>query len=148
MSTSSTTGPLSTGQTAPWPETPSGDETGTGAAGEASRSRGETVIAPGVLATVAGKAAGEVEGVEVVNGSGLLSKRQGATADVATRDQTAVELHLAVCWPHPVAEVTERVRQRVREQVRTLTGFEVIGVDITVDRLPLPSGRRAGRRVE
>ena len=111
-------------------------------------SRGETVIAPGVIATVARKAAGEVDGVEVVHGSGLLSKRQGATADVGAHNQTAVELRLAVCWPHPIVDVTSRVRERVREQIRVLTGYEVTDVDITVEELPQPSSRRSGRRVE
>ena len=110
-------------------------------------SHGETVIAPGVLATVARKAASEVDGVEIVNGSGLLFRRQGATADVGG-NRAAVELRLAVRWPRPVAEVTARVRDRVREQVRTLTGYEVTDVDITIDRLPQPASRRAGRRVE
>ena len=132
--------------TATWPSSP-------GAAPAAppeapAPSRGETLIAPGVLATVARQAASGVDGVEVVNDSGLLFKRQGATADVGAHHQTAVELRLAVCWPRPVAEVTTRVRERVREQVRVLTGYEVTDVDITVDRLPEPAGRRARRRVE
>ena len=139
---------MSTTATATWPGATSTATPEPAATIDPTPSRGETVIAPAVLATVARKAAGEVDGVEVVNDSGLLFKRQGATADVGTKHQTAVELRLAVCWPQPVVDVTARVRQQVREQVRILTGYEVTDVDITVDRLPAPSGRRPGRRVE
>jgi uncharacterized alkaline shock family protein YloU len=140
---------MSTSQTATWPATSSSPAVGPQPPGTAREpSRGETVIAPGVLATVARRAASEVDGVDVVNDSGLLFKRQGATADVGAQDQAAVDLHLAVRWPRPIGDVTAKVRQRVRDQVRILTGYEVTGVNITVDHLPPPSGRRAGRRVE
>jgi uncharacterized alkaline shock family protein YloU len=130
---------MSITDTATWPPgapavTPTGD-------------RGETVVAPRVVATVARRAAGEVEGVEVVNDSGLrrLFEPQGASVAISPRE-AAIELHLSVCWPRPVADVTAAVRRRVRDQVESLTGYEVSSVDITVDHLPAPSGR-PGRRV-
>lgn len=110
--------------------------------------RGETVIAPGVVATIARRAAGEVDGVEVVDASGLrgvFGGGAGATADLAGR-QTAVDLRLAVCWPRPIASILEEVRRHVRARVQELTGYEVTDIDVTVSSLPSPSRQR--RRVE
>ena len=109
--------------------------------------RGETVIAPSVVATVARRAASEVDGVEVVDGSGLrgiLGRAEGVSADVASR-QTAIDLRLAVCWPRPITAVVEDVRHHVRARVQELTGYEVTDVDVVVSDLPLPS--KPARRV-
>jgi uncharacterized alkaline shock family protein YloU len=108
--------------------------------------RGETVVAPGVVATVARCAAAEVDGVEVVEGSGLRSilGRGGVSADVAGRE-TAIDLRLAVCWPRPVPTIVEDVRRHVRARVQELTGYEVTDVDVVVGDLPSPS--RPTRRV-
>jgi uncharacterized alkaline shock family protein YloU len=111
--------------------------------------RGETTIAPSVVATVAQRAAREVDGVEVVSTGGLRGlienlrpdRPTGARADVASR-QTAVELTLAVGWPRPVRQVTDDVRRHVKARVQELTGYEVTDVDIVVDALPAPSRSR------
>lgn len=109
-------------------------------------SRGETTIAPSAVASVAQRAAQEVDGVEVVSSGGLRGwidtvrpdRATGTRADVASR-QTAVELTISVCWPRSVHQVTDAVRAHVRERVRTLTGYEVADVDIVVAELPAPS---------
>lgn len=111
--------------------------------------RGVTTIAPSVVATVAQRAAQEVDGVEVVSTGGLRGwietlrpdRTTGARADVASR-QTAVELTLAVSWPRPVRQVTDQVRRHVRARVQELTGYEVTDVDIAVNDLPAPSRPR------
>lgn len=108
--------------------------------------RGETSIAPSVVATVAQRAAREVDGVEVVSTGGLRGlidtmrpgRAPGASADVASR-QTAVELTLAVGWPRPVRQVTDEVRRHVKARVQELTGYAVTDVDIVVQSLPAPS---------
>lgn len=114
--------------------------------------RGETTISPSVVATVAQRAAREVDGVEVVSTGGLRGvieslrpdRSTGARADVASR-QTAVDLTLAVSWPRPVRQVTDEVRRHVRARVQELTGYEVTDVDISVDALPAPSRPRRVR---
>lgn len=115
--------------------------------------RGTTTIAPKVIAAIARKAAAEVAGVEAVEATGLqgilaslrASSAGGATADVAAR-RAAIDLRIAVCWPQPIHEVTNRARDHVRDRVQQLTGHAVTDVDITVVSLPSPStGKR--RRV-
>ncbi len=118
---------------------------------ELATSRGETTIASGVVAKIAREAAREVDGVEVAGASGLRGllgrvlpgpTAPGAGADLASR-RTALDLHVCVGWPRPVATVTEEVRRHVRSRVQQLTGYEVTDVDITVDALPVPTRHRA-----
>jgi uncharacterized alkaline shock family protein YloU len=118
---------------------------------ELATSRGETLILPGVVAKIARHAAGEVDGVEVAGASGLRSllgrvlpgpKAPGSSADLASR-RTALDLHVCVAWPRPVASVTAEVRRHVRRRVQELTGYEVTDVDIVVDALPAPRRSRA-----
>jgi len=117
---------------------------------ELATSRGQTTIAPGVVAKVARQAAQEVDGVELAGASGLRGflgrmlpgpTAPGVGADLASR-RTALDLHVSVAWPRPIATVSEEVRRHVRGRVQYLTGYDVTDVDITVDALPAPSRRR------
>lgn len=138
----STTIPLADGQ----------ETTTVGPARGLVTSRGETTIAPSAVATVAQRAAQEVDGVEVVSSGGLRGwidtlrpdRATGTRADVASR-HTAVELTVAVCWPRSVRQVTDEVRRHVRARVRELTGYDVADVDIVVAELPPPSRPRRVR---
>lgn len=111
-------------------------------------------MTPRAVVAIARRAASEVDGVEAVSRSGLRrllagllpgGGGDGVSAEVAT-GSTALELHLAVSWPQPVAQVTEEARRHVRARVQELTGYAVTELDIVVDALP-PPGRHA-RRVE
>jgi uncharacterized alkaline shock family protein YloU len=119
--------------------------------GELVTRRGETHIAAGVVAKIARRAAIEVDGVEVAGASGLRGflgrflpgpTAPGVAADLASR-RTALDLHVCVAWPRPLAMVTEEVRRHVRGRVQELTGYDVTDVDITVDALPVPTRPRA-----
>ena len=118
---------------------------------ELATSRGETTIASGVVAKIARQAASEVDGVELAGASGLRGflgrilpgpTPPGVGAELASR-RSALDLHVCVAWPRPVATVTEEVRRHVRAKVQELTGYEVTDVDITIDALPAPSRHRA-----
>jgi uncharacterized alkaline shock family protein YloU len=113
--------------------------------------RGETTIAPGVVAKIARRASQEVDGVELAGASGLRGflgrvlpgpSAPGVGADLAGR-RTALDLHVCVAWPRPIVTVTEEVRRHVRGRVQELTGQEVTDVEITIDALPAPVRRRA-----
>jgi uncharacterized alkaline shock family protein YloU len=117
---------------------------------ELATSRGETTIASGVVAKIARQAAREVDGVELAGASGLRGllgrvvpgpTAPGVSADLASR-RTALDLHVCVAWPRPIATVTEEVRRHVRGRVQELTGYDVSDVDITVDALPVPTRNR------
>ncbi|CAN5232205.1 hypothetical protein BH24ACT1_BH24ACT1_07200 [soil metagenome] len=116
--------------------------------------RGDTVIAARAVAAIAQRAAGEVEGVELVSRSGLgrflagllpgSGRGDGASAEVA-QGSTALALHLSVGWPRPVGQVADAVRQHVQGRVSELTGYIVTEVDIVVDSLPTAGTTRTRR---
>ncbi|MFI0351907.1 Asp23/Gls24 family envelope stress response protein [Actinomadura sp. 9N407] len=109
--------------------------------------RGHTKIAEKAVARIVTRAVGETE-----DAGGLGRKKgQGRAArtdvDVAGTVVTA-RVRMSVVYPEPVREVSERVREHVRERVEALTGFTVRQVDIEVaelERPPAPRSRR-GRR--
>lgn len=116
--------------------------------------KGRTVVAPRAVVSIARRAATEIEGVELVSRSGIRrlladlwpgADSDGASAQVG-QGVTAVELHLAVSWPRPLAEVAAAARTHVQDRVGELTGYTVTEVDILIDDLP-PVGRSATGRV-
>lgn len=115
--------------------------------------RGETMIAPAAVESIASKAATEVDGVGGVVRTGLgrllpwVSDDAPPQADAdVDRNSVAVDLALNVRYPDPVAKVTRNVRQHVVERLTALTGLSVTEVNITVEDLVVER-RRNGRRV-
>lgn len=112
----------------------------TGAAGR------RTVIAPSVVAIVAGVAAGGVRGVHGLGGSaatdGVLGRvraalpgsdpsTEGVQVEVGTV-QAAFDLSVVAEYGMPLRDLAEQVRERVIAQVEDLTGYEVTEVNIAV----------------
>lgn len=118
-----------------------------GGATELRTEQGVTSIDESVVAKIAAIAAREVEGVERLGGTvtGALSnvvgrirggehRTTGVGVEVGER-QAAADLTLIVRYPAPIAQVTENVRQNVIDRVESLTGLEVVEVNIAVTDL-------------
>lgn len=137
---------------------------GNGSSGQLARletDRGVTSISEDVVAKVAAIAAREVEGVDTLGGtlSGALSsvvgrirgdehKTAGVGVEVGTR-QAAVDLSMTVRYPASITEVSGAVRQNVIDRIESMTGLEVVEVNIAVNDLAFPGGddedRNTGR---
>lgn len=115
---------------------------------------GATVIAARAVSSIARRAAGEVDGVELVSRSGLGrffagllpggGGAGGASAEVG-HGSASLALHLSVGWPRPIGEVAEDARRHVRARVTELTGYTVSDIDVVVDALPEPGSARPRR---
>ena len=57
-------------------------------------------------------------------------------------------LAIAVAWPQSLPQVTGAVRDQVSEQLSTLVGLVVDGVDVTVPTVLLPDTDSTGRTVQ
>jgi uncharacterized alkaline shock family protein YloU len=73
-------------------------------------------------------------------------QRLPKTSVLVDGSKAFVTLELAVRWPASVPEVTEQVRQHVRDRVRELAGLEVdevhiVVADLAVDIPPPPRAR-------
>lgn len=132
---------------------------GSGAAGESSPAqrgarlqtdRGVTTIDDIVVAKVAALAAREVDGVAQLGGSvsGALSsifsrmrdeghQTTGVGVEVGER-QAAVDLTMTAMYPASIPQVSDSVRQNVIDRVESLTGLEVVEVNIGVMDLQFP----------
>jgi uncharacterized alkaline shock family protein YloU len=109
--------------------------------------RGVTSISEDVVAKIAAIAAREVQGVESLGGalSGAIGnvvgrirgddhKTAGVGVEVGTR-QAAVDLSMTIRYPASIMSVTSSVRQNVVDRIESMTGLEVVEVNIAVNDL-------------
>lgn len=134
-----------------------------GSSGE--KTRGRTTIADGVVATIAGIAIRETEGVHSVGRGaskaiGAVAGRVGGSSgggrgvkvEVGEK-QTAVDVDIEVEYGIPIHELADKVRTHVTDAVETMTGLEVVEININVFDVHIPgddedeedSGRSSAR---
>jgi len=108
---------------------------------------GNIKIADDVVGVIAGIAAAEVEGVVGMSGglvggiSEILGKKslsKGVKVEVGEK-QTAIDLHIVVEYGARIPEVAEQVQANVKKAVESMTGLEVVEVNIHVQGVAFPS---------
>ncbi|MGH9183530.1 MAG: Asp23/Gls24 family envelope stress response protein [Acidimicrobiales bacterium] len=111
---------------------------------------GTTSIADTVVEKIAAIAAREVDGVASLGGavSGALSTVVGrirgsehATAGVGVEvgsRQAAVDLTIKARYPVPIPALADNVRQNVIDRLQSMTGLEVVEVNIAIVDLEFP----------
>ena len=101
---------------------------------------GEVQIADEVVATIAGLAATEVEGVasmagnitnELVGKLGMKNLSKGVKVDV-TEEHVSVDLSLNIKYGYNIPDVSERVQDRVKSAIENMTGLTVLDVNIRI----------------
>ena len=101
---------------------------------------GEVQIADEVVATIAGLAATEVEGVasmagnitkELIGKLGVKNLSKGVKVDVLEGVVT-VSLALNLKYNYNIMDVTGKVQEKVKNAVENMTGLEVADVNIKV----------------
>lgn len=112
--------------------------------------RGTTTIADSVVATIAGIAVRETDGVHSL-GKGP-SRALGAVRDKVSRSsdpgrgvkvevgkkQTAVDVDIVVDYGVAILEAADSIRTRVTDAVETMTGLEVVEINIKVLDVHIP----------
>jgi uncharacterized alkaline shock family protein YloU len=115
--------------------------------------RGTTTIQDGVVSTVAGIAAQEIEGVRMGSGTtsqavgsimsavpgvgGSASQSQGVSVEVGELE-AAVDLTMSVEYGRSIPQIAEAVRTNVIRRVESLVGLRVTEVNITVNDIFFP----------
>ncbi len=116
--------------------------------------RGSTTIADSVVSKIAALAAREVDGVADLGGSvagavsGLVDRITGGgdapkTAGVGVevgQSEAAVDLTMKVHYPASLREVADSVRQHVIDRIESMTGLDVVEVNISIVDLVFPGG--------
>jgi len=105
--------------------------------------RGVTTIKDGVVAKIAGMAAGEVEGVHMGGGAsrsagGLLegitgseSTTRGVSVEVGSVE-AAIDLKMGIDYGKNILGTVGEVRQKITERVQNITGLNVTELNVTI----------------
>lgn len=102
---------------------------------------GKIVFAADVIATIASLAASEIEGVDglagnVVEGiTGKLNAKKNLTKGIKVdvgEQQAAIDMSVNVRYGYKIHEVCAQVQKNVKNSVETMTGLNVIQVNVTV----------------
>ncbi|MFK0097905.1 Asp23/Gls24 family envelope stress response protein [Streptomyces sp. NPDC091040] len=118
--------------------------------GAAGGTRGTTTIADNVVSTIAGIAVRETEGVYSV-GKGP-SRALGAVKDKVSRStdpgrgvkvevgekQTAIDVDIVVEYGAPILDTARDLRTHVTDAVETMTGLDVVEININVTDVHVP----------
>ena len=94
---------------------------------------GEVKIADEVVAMIAGLAATEVEGVDSMAGNitNELVGKLGIKVEVS-EEHVSVDLSLNMKYGYSLPAVSEKVQERVRTAIETMTGLTVLEVNIKI----------------
>ncbi|MEW1892584.1 Asp23/Gls24 family envelope stress response protein [Streptomyces sp. IBSBF 3010] len=118
--------------------------------GAAGGTRGTTTIADNVVSTIAGIAVRETDGVYSV-GKGP-SRALGAVKDKVSRStdpgrgvkvevgekQTAIDVDIVVEYGAPILDTARSLRTNVTDAVETMTGLDVVEININVTDVHVP----------
>ena len=101
---------------------------------------GEVHVADEVVAIIAGLAATEVEGVasmagnitnELVSKLGMMNLSKGVKVEVAEKT-VSVEVALNISYGYSIPEVSEKVQEKVKSAIETMTGLSVAIVNVRI----------------
>ena len=101
---------------------------------------GEVHVADEVVAIIAGLAATEVEGVasmagnitnELLSKLGMKNLSKGVKVEVAEKT-VSVEVALNISYGYSIPEVSEKVQEKVKSAIETMTGLSVAIVNVRI----------------
>ena len=101
---------------------------------------GEVHVADEIVAIIAGLAATEVEGVasmagnitnELVSKLGMKNLSKGVKVEVAEKT-VSVEVALNISYGYSIPEVSEKVQEKVKSAIETMTGLSVAIVNVRI----------------
>ncbi len=119
--------------------------------------RGSTTISDTVVATIAGRAAQEVEGVHMggstsraaggILGSitGSESQTRGVSVEVG-QVEAAIDLTMGVEYGRNILQAVDEVRRRISDRVQNITGLSVTELNVTISDIIFPEGGVPRRR--
>jgi uncharacterized alkaline shock family protein YloU len=117
---------------------------------------GTTEVDDEVIASIAGYAASQVEGVVRLGGGGLIQSVAGRIESEsasyargiqveAGRREAIFDIELVVEYGHPIPTIVENLRRRVSNEVREQTGLTVKGVNLRIIGIQFERKREEAR---
>ena len=103
-----------------------------------------------VIATIAGVAANEIDGIAGMCVSGgfgeILGRNRTITKGVKVEvgsQEAAVDLYIVVEYGQPIQKVAQEVQENVRKALESLTGLHVVRVDVHVQGVSFEKEKKA-----
>ena len=113
---------------------------------------GTITYANEVIATIAGVAANEVDGIAGMCISGgfseILSRNRNITRGVkvdVVNQEAAIDLYIIVEYGKPIQRVASDVQENVRKALESLTGLHVVKVDVHVQGVSFEKEKKAAQ---
>ena len=111
---------------------------------------GTITYANEVISTIAGVAAGEVDGVAGMSVTGSIGDiwgrnkniTKGVKAEVGSQE-AAIDLYIVVEYGKPIQKVAVEVQENVRKAMEGLTGLHVVKVDVHVQGVSFEMEKKA-----
>lgn len=111
---------------------------------------GTITYANEVIATIAGVAANEIDGIAGMCVSGgfgeILGRNRSITKGVKVEvgsQEAAVDLYIVVEYGQPIQKVASEVQENVRKALESLTGLHVVRVDVHVQGVSFEKEKKA-----
>lgn len=107
---------------------------------------GNVKISDDVIEIIAGVAATEIEGVASMNGGiaggisvmlGMKNLAKGVKVESLEKDVT-IDLNIIVEYGSKITEVGKKVQENVKTTVETMTGLNVVAVNVNVQGVNMP----------
>ncbi len=118
---------------------------------------GRIVFSPEVIATIAGLATAEIEGVEGVFGgvadgiAGIFNNKKNATKGVkveVTENNVIIDLTVSVKYGFKIHEVCLSAQKSIKNAVETMTGLNVSQVNIAVQSISFEKAKKEEKPIE
>lgn len=128
-----------------------------------ANANGTVSFATDVVATIAGLAATEIEGVASMAGSNngssladILSRRMASNSKNLTKGvkvevqegKVNVDVHFIVEYGSPVPEVAKNIQENVKKAIETMSGLTVENVDVHVQGISFERENKAAAEIE
>lgn len=113
---------------------------------------GKVNISDDVVATIAGIAATEIEGVAGMSGSALdaISQKLGAKKSPqkgvkvsVTPDGAVIDLYIVVSFGVRIPELAWEVQENVKNSVESMTGIDVLKVNVRIEGVSFENEKKA-----
>ena len=124
---------------------------------------GSVVFATDVIATIAGLAATEVEGVASMAGTAGSSSladiftrknqsskslTRGVRVDLGENNAVTIHLTIVVDYGSPIPEVAGNIQENVKKAIETMSGLTVSSVDVHVQGVSFEREQRSAAEIE
>lgn len=113
---------------------------------DASMENGTVRISNDVVAIIAGVAATEISGVVGMSGGitggitemlGMKNLSKGVKVELEDKEVT-IDLFIIVAYGSRISELGEKIQQNVKQTVETMTGLNVIRVNVNIQGVNIP----------